>query len=90
MNTLLITYELKAARDYSGLYDTIKAANGWWHYLDSTWLIKTNETPSEWASKLRPHIDEIMDSILVIDIPPNAKRGGWLSRKAWDWIDSNV
>lgn len=90
MNTLLITYELKGNKDYSGLYDTIKAANGWWHYLDSTWIIKTTESPAEWGNKLRPHIDSILDSILVVEISQNARRSGWLTKKAWEWIDSNV
>lgn len=90
MNTLLITYELKSTKDYSGLYNAIKSANGWWHYLDSTWFIKTSESPSEWINKLRPHIDEILDSILVIEIATKARRNGWLPKKAWDWIDPNI
>ena len=90
MNALLITYELKGNKDYTGLYDVLKSAPGWWHYLDSTWIIKTEETTEVWADKLKPHIDEVADSMLVIEVKKSANHNGWLPKKAWNWIGENI
>ena len=45
---LLISYDLiDPGQDYSGLYEEIKAADAWWHHLDSTWIISTESGPDE-------------------------------------------
>jgi hypothetical protein len=83
----LITYDLKKpGRDYSSLYETIKSAKSWWHYLDSTWLIYSNETVTvnEWSEKIRNVIDA-NDLFLIVDIT-NQPRQGWLKKQAWEWI----
>lgn len=84
MLVLLVTYNLKSEKDYSGLYEQLKTAKNWWHYLDSTWLIVTEKSPIDWTKSLRPHIDSVEDSMLIVEIKNNYS--GWLSRKAWDWI----
>ena len=48
MTLYTISYDLKKPdRDYSGLYEAIKSFESWWHYLESTWIIKTEKTPKE-------------------------------------------
>jgi hypothetical protein len=66
MRTYLIGYDLnRPGQKYSELFDAIKEiANGWWHHLDSTWLIKTNLSAVEIRDKLSPHIDS-GDELLV-------------------------
>jgi len=84
MSILLVSYDLKKPdKDYSGLYQALKKASEWWHYLESCWLLKTNLTPQEWFERLQPHIDE-NDFILIIEIKRNYY--GLLPKKAWDWI----
>ena len=84
---LLISYDLsKPDRDYKGLYGAIKKASGWWHYLESTWLISTKGTADDWYKELKPNIDND-DSLLIVEITGN--RQGWLPKKAWDWIKNN-
>lgn len=83
-----INYDLSAPdRDYKGLYDTLKEFSGWWHYLESTWIVVADLTPSQIWNKLKPHIDK-NDSLLIIEVRDNVS--GWLSKKAWDWIHENV
>jgi hypothetical protein len=88
MSLLLITYDLnKPGQDYTKLYATIKTAPKWWHHLDSTWIIYTPENPSSWFDKLKPSLDE-NDNLLIVDITKQPRQG-WLSQKAWDWLNEN-
>ncbi len=83
----LITYELNnKTKDYSGLYEAIKGYKTWWHYIDSTWLIKTTEPASNISNKLQPYIDQSLDNLLVVKIDPSDKQG-WLSKEAWEWVE---
>ncbi len=84
----LITYDLKTTgHNYVPLYEALKASGGWWHYLEATWLIKTNDGPAEIWKRLAPHITQ-NDFLLIIEVRDNVK--GWLPPKAWTWIHENV
>lgn len=90
MNKYLITYDLKTApRDYNPLYEAIKQLPGqWWHYLESTWIIKDcNLTAEQVFERLRPHLNLEKDYALVIKIDTSNKEG-WLPRAAWDWLNT--
>jgi hypothetical protein len=88
MKVLLVSYDLKkTSKNYTGLYNALKEATAWWHYLRSCWLLKTDYTPQQWYYKLKPHIDDD-DSILIIEVVHNYQ--GWLSKEAWDWISKNI
>lgn len=85
MKALLVTYDLKApGRDYSSLHEAIKTSITWWHYLESTWIIITNETPKQVSDRLKTKIDT-NDRLLIIEIT-DATVSGWLPRKGWDWL----
>jgi len=85
---LLITYDLhKPSQEYQKLYDALKTASKWWHYLDSTWLIVTTESPESWWNRLRSTLDSD-DLLLIVEVKRNYY--GWLPQKAWDWINQNV
>lgn len=82
---LLVTYDLNVpSKNYEELYKVLKTASSWWHYLDSTWLLYTNDTVSSWCDKIRKVTDE-NDVFLVVDITKQP-RSGWLTKKAWTWI----
>jgi hypothetical protein len=85
---LLITYDLnKAGQNYDALYEQIKTAPAWIHLLDSTWLIRTSETPQKWSDKLMAVMDK-NDRLFVVDITKQSHQG-WLSKDRWDWITKN-
>jgi hypothetical protein len=81
----LITYDLnKSGQNYDGLYDAIKKIGKWWHYLDSTWLVETNMTSGQISEILLKEIDK-NDRLLIIRVA--ADHAGWLTQKAWDWLN---
>lgn len=91
MKAYLITYDLnKSGQNYSGLYDAIKTASyndTWWHYLDSTWIIKSSMTTSQVYDILKPYIDN-NDHILVIEVVENYY--GFLPNDAWKYLKEHI
>ena len=84
----IVTYDLrKPGKDYKGLYEQLKNSPRWWHYLDSTWLIATQETANQLYNRLRQCLD-VGDHILVIEAGRNIQ--GWLPEKAWEWIKQEI
>ena len=82
----IITYNLKTLNwNYTGFFNALQNIGPWWHYLDSTWIIKTNYTSQQIYSMLGPHLSK-NDLILVVEIIPGT-RYGWLPQDAWNWID---
>jgi hypothetical protein len=73
--------------DYNPLLEAIKQSPKWWHFLQSTWLIQTTETPNQIWERLRPFIDT-NDFLMIIEVRDNAQ--GWLPKEAWDWIHTNT
>jgi len=82
---LLVSYDLKRRKEeYKDLYELFKSADGWWHYLESTWLIDTTQSPKEWSDRIKALLGD-GDHFIVIEIT-GQKRQGWLPKKAWQWI----
>lgn len=89
MKTLLISYDLRTPnRDYKGLIEAIKKANGWMHHLDSTWIITSDKGIKDWYANLRPFIDQ-NDYLLIIELI-QAEAYGWMPKSGWEWIKSNT
>lgn len=84
----LITYTLKTPGwNYTGFFTALQSLGTWWHYLDSTWIIKNSiYTPQQMHAILGPHLSR-NDFILIVEIVPGNKNG-WLPPEAWRWIDS--
>jgi hypothetical protein len=88
MTAYSINYDLKApGRNYQDLYAEIKKSQLWWHYLESTWIIVTNETPDQVWARLAPKIDK-NDYLMIIEVRNRCQ--GWLPKDAWEWIHTNV
>jgi hypothetical protein len=88
MKVLLVTYDLKQSKEsYTNLYAALKTAPYWWHYIESTWLLATEQSPKDWYAKLASTIFNT-DRLLIIEVAPNY--WGWLSNDAWDWIKKNL
>jgi len=85
---LLVSYDLKVpGRDYAKLYETLKSAGGWWHYLESTWILSTTDSVVTWTDRIRTTMDE-NDIFIVVDITGRTSNG-WLPKKAWEWLDEH-
>lgn len=83
-----ITYDLRTpGRNYNQLYEAIKGSPRWWHFLESTWLIITDETAQQVWQRIGSQIDK-NDFMLIIEVRNNKE--GWLPKDAWDWINQHV
>lgn len=88
MNAFCVSYDLHPlGKRYDALYEQLKQCSGWWHYLDSTWLVVTAETIEQLAARLRAAIDA-NDNLLIIRI--RTPYDGWLPADAWEWINAHV
>lgn len=90
LNSYLIGYDLnKSGQDYSLLIEKIKEiANGYWHHLDSTWIIKHSGTATTIRDALAPYIDS-NDELLVVKLTREAAWKGFNTRGS-EWIKTNL
>ena len=88
MDLHVIGYDLnKPGQDYEDLYDAIKSYTNWWHHLDSTWIVKTNDSVSDVRDDLKQHVDS-GDDLLVMKLS-----GVWASKglsNGTDWLYDNL
>ena len=90
MKTLkIISYDLKGKnKDYNGLINAIKEERGWWHYLDSFWILNTEKSVSDLTDKLKNYLDD-EDRLFVFDTETK-EYNGWLPQRAYDWIKERI
>ena len=81
---LIITFELKGAGPYTALFDAIKALGAWWHYLPSTWIVATQQTPEQVWQAMRLHMQDKSDHIFIGTLQSGFH--GWLPNDAWEWL----
>ena len=88
MPTYCVSYDLHTPGEhYDPLSDAIKRCPGWWHFLESTWLVATPETANHLADRLLSTIGP-RDYLLVIAVGRSFQ--GHLPPVAWEWIDRNT
>lgn len=81
----VVSYDFKYFKDrYYSLFEELKRFPAWWHFLDGTWLISTDLDAQALFQKLRPHLDEEAN-LLVVEA--GEEFAGWLPKKAWEWIN---
>jgi hypothetical protein len=59
----------------------------WWHYLSSTYIVKTNENLVGVQAELQKKWPK--NRYLLIKVDPK-HRDGWLVPDAWKWFKDNV
>ncbi|MBB3602790.1 hypothetical protein FHT40_002451 [Mycolicibacterium sp. BK556] len=90
MNTILIGYDLnKKGQDYDDLIEKIKSLGAWWHYLDSTWIVKTSHSASSTRDVLGPLIDS-NDELLVIKITGDSAAWKGFNERGSKWLKDNL
>ncbi|KAB2690557.1 SinR family protein [Brucella pseudogrignonensis] len=90
MKTYMIGYDLnKSGKNYSGLIDGIKdIAHGYWHHLDSTWLVNTPLEASQIVKKLLQYLDQD-DELLVIAVADDWASYGF-KQSGKDWLHNSL
>ncbi|MGY8663821.1 hypothetical protein Q3C01_15815 [Bradyrhizobium sp. UFLA05-109] len=91
MATILIGYDLHPTRGetYEELVSAIKALGAWWHHLDSTWIVKCNDTPVQVRDRLRQHVLSD-DQLLVVDISGDAAAWFGFNESGSKWLKDNI
>jgi hypothetical protein len=90
MRTMLVGYDLnRPGQNYAGLYKALKAVPLWWHYLDSTWLLRTEENAAQLRDRLTAHLDA-GDELLVIDVTDQEAAWRGFDQRASRWIRDNL
>ena len=88
MNTLLVGYDLnKSGQKYEELIDFLKKQTNWWHYLDSTWLIRTTDTATAFRDKLvNQGFIDTNDEVLVINVTGDSAAWYGFDDKGSKWL----
>jgi hypothetical protein len=90
MKTYLIGYDLnKPEQDYEDLIAAIKETfKTWWHHLDSTWIVKTDQSAKAIRDLLGQHIGR-SDELLVVRL---SGEGAWVnfSDDGSRWLSDNL
>lgn len=90
MATLLVGYDLNApGQKYAELIEQIKSLGGWWHHLDSTWLVVTSKTPSQVRDQLTSYLDT-GDELLVLDVSGDNWSTHGIAKSGNDWLHANL
>jgi hypothetical protein len=89
MKIFLISYRLNPCKNYDSLFVKLKSFSRWWHYLETTWIVisdNTNDDVSTLTNNLTCEIDRSTDNILILEVGDMKSVNGWLPKEAWDWI----
>ncbi len=87
----MVGYDLnKAGKDYTGLISKIKEiSNGWWHNLDSTWLIGHGGSSETIRNALKPFLDKD-DELLVVLLAKGDAAWTGFDTSGSDWLMKNL
>ena len=92
MVVYLIGYDLNRPRGedaYPDLFESIKdIANGWWHHLDSTWIIRSEKSAAQIRDSLMPYVDR-NDELLVARLAGEAAWVGFNTNGS-DWLRNSL
>ncbi len=87
MTVLLITYDLnKPGKDYDDLLKAIRNYS-WARLSESSYAIKTEQTPQQVFDKLRPYLDQ-NDNIYIINL--KKPYAGFGPKDVNEWLDNNL
>ncbi len=89
MRTLLVGYDLdQPGQDYADLIDHLKTYGTWWHHLDSTWIVRTEQSAAEVRDACAMYLDA-NDKLLVVELKG---AGAWtgFNDKGSAWLKKNL
>lgn len=90
MASYMIGYDLNApGKDYTKLIEKIKSlGSNWWHYLDSTWIVKHDGPATAIRDALKPYLDA-NDELVVAKLTGEAAWSGF-DEKSSKWLRDNL
>ena len=89
MAVYVIGYDLnKPGQDYSDLFEALKSYGTWWHHLDSTWIVVTDQSAARVRDNLKQYMDK-NDELLVATIGAPAAWSGF-DDKGSQWLKEEL
>ncbi len=89
MPTYMVGYDLNGPeKDYPDLIEAIKGYGTWWHHLDSTWIIVTDQSHVQIRDYLKRCIDQD-DELLVATLEGSAAWTGFKDSGS-KWLKDNL
>src|SRR3984885_181207 len=91
MATVLIAYDIHPPEGeaYENLTEKIRSLGAWWHHLETTWIVKSIQTPGEIRDQLRANIGSD-DQLLVIDISGDRAEWAGVNDAGSKWLKESV
>jgi hypothetical protein len=92
MSTLLVGYDLNTkGQKYKELIEFLKAQHNWWHHLDSTWIVMTTLSASDFLGDLveREFIDD-NDEVFVGNITGDPASWIGFNDRGSKWLKGNL
>ena len=86
MSRYIVGYDLnKPVQDYPDLVRKLKSYGGWWHCLDSTWLIQTDKIHVTVRDELLAQMDS-SSKLLVLDVSNSDRAWSRFSKECSEWL----
>lgn len=82
MACYIISYDLRAERDYEPLHEAIKSYGTWAHILESTWAVVASKSAVEVRDHLLDHLDDD-DGLFVVKSGVEAAWRSVLCKSEW-------
>jgi hypothetical protein len=91
MTTILIAYDIHPTKGegYDKLIETIQSLGDWWHHLESTWIVRCAQSPSQVRDQLRSYIGN-EDQLLVIEISGDTAEWAGVNAAGSQWLKDNI
>jgi len=91
MATILIGYDVHSPEGPMNdqLVTAIQSLGGWWHHLETIWIVKSDQTPATIRDQLKSHVGSD-DQLLVIDISGDTAEWFGVNAAGSAWLTSNV
>ena len=89
MAAFLITYDLnRPGQNYPQLYKAIERLGGWWHHIESNWIVISSDTAAQIRDTIAKYID-FNDKLLVAKLSGDAAWQGF-STEGSEWLKDNL
>jgi hypothetical protein len=91
MTTLLIGYDIHPTKGagYDKLTEIIQSLGDWWHHLESTWIVRCAQSPSQVRDQLKSYIGND-DQLLVIEISGDKAEWAGVNGAGSQWLKDNI
>jgi hypothetical protein len=91
MTTILIGYDIHPTKGagYDKLTEIIQSLGDWWHHLESTWIVRCTQSPSQVRDKLKSYIGND-DQLLVIEISGDKAEWAGVNGAGGQWLKDNI